>query len=132
MVKRVQPKTPVTTSASSSTRNKPGHLSREDAQGPKPEEKKTEDKIPSSGAVKEESSMITVAWTKGPGARGMFKEPRKKDEVAKALAHGGGMRNPHGGHPRQELSCGTCGCPFSKDTRKHLKLRRDMALKGAS
>lgn len=34
-------------------------------------------------------------WIGGPGKYGMLREPKKKDEIPKALIHVGGLRNPH-------------------------------------
>ena len=36
-----------------------------------------------------------ITWKTGPGKYGMLKEPKKKDEVPRALVHVGGLRNPH-------------------------------------
>lgn len=41
------------------------------------------------------SSMTSSVWVGGPEKYGMLREPKKKDEVPKALVYVGGLRNPH-------------------------------------
>ena len=41
------------------------------------------------------ASSAGLVWQGGPGKYGMLKEPKKKDEVPKALVYVGGLRNPH-------------------------------------